>query len=114
MRVRQSVLKNDLHFESVKALSNFSLSNYSSLCVRLCLYIYGHITFKILGQGPFIFIHCLFLHSELLFMTILFINTIFTFAIITIPIIKYIIYQFSILLLLSDFTLLATYVLTLY
>ena len=68
------------------------------------MYIRGRISFKILGEGTFIFIQCLFLHSKVLhLLSSLFLNTTIVFAIITVTIMKYIKHLFSLLLLPSDF-----------
>lgn len=69
---------------------------FIQICVILCVYIRGRISFKILGEGTFIFIQCLFLHSKVLhLLSSLFLNTTIVFAIITVTIIKYIIHLYS-------------------
>ena len=42
------------NFGSVLVLSTFYLSVYSSLCVSLCVYVFGNFTFKILEQALYL------------------------------------------------------------
>ena len=102
MRIRQSVM---IEFWLSSSFINFLMI---SLCVKLCVYIFGHFTFKILGQALLLwFILCFFtLKNCYLLSLFVSISIIFTIiSIITVTIIKYIVITFQF------FTTLTTYIL---